>query len=64
VIIMGVLLLLLAFVLLAVAAPFLGKDTSDARSDVARPDAGWFPAAPSSPEDHPVFADAVRPTHV
>jgi hypothetical protein len=41
---MVALLLLLAFILVAVAAPFLGTDTSDARSENARPEAGWFPA--------------------
>jgi hypothetical protein len=41
---MGALLVLLAFVLVAVAAPFLGADSSDARSERARPAEGWFPA--------------------
>lgn len=61
---MGVLLLLLALVLLAVAAPFLGRDTSDARSDTARPNEGWFPASSPSRDEPSVYADAVRPTHV
>ena len=41
---MGALLVLLAFVLVALAAPFLGADSSDARSERARPAEGWFPA--------------------
>jgi hypothetical protein len=41
---MAALLLLLAFVLLALAAPFLGTDSSDARSERAHPREGWFPA--------------------
>lgn len=28
-----------------VAAPFLGSDTSDARSETAHPEQGWFPAS-------------------
>jgi hypothetical protein len=40
---MALLLLVLAMVALAVAAPFMGTDTSDARAEDARPDAGWFP---------------------
>lgn len=27
-----------------VAAPFLGSDTTDSRSESARPARGWFPA--------------------
>jgi len=34
---------LVVLVLVAVAAPFLGTDTSDARSEEARPAQGWFP---------------------
>jgi hypothetical protein len=41
---MALLLMLLVFVLVAVAAPFLGVDTSDARAERARPEMGWFPA--------------------
>ena len=41
---MGALLLLLGFVLLAVAAPLMGADSSDARNERARPVEGWFPA--------------------
>jgi hypothetical protein len=40
---MAVLLLILAIAALAAAAPFMGTDTSDARAENARPDAGWFP---------------------
>jgi hypothetical protein len=37
--------LFLVLVLLAVAAlaPWLGTDTSDARSEAARPENGWWP---------------------
>jgi hypothetical protein len=40
-------LAILFLVLLAtsLAAPFLGTDTSDARSEAAHPEQGWFPAA-------------------
>ena len=40
-------LAVLIIVLLAtcVAAPFLGADTSDARSEDAHPKQGWFPAS-------------------
>jgi hypothetical protein len=41
---MAALFTLLAFVVVALAAPFLGADTSDARSENARPEAGWWPA--------------------
>ncbi len=41
---MVALLVLLAVVLVALAAPFLGTDSSDARSERARPAEGWFPA--------------------
>jgi hypothetical protein len=39
-------LTVLFIVLLAtsIAAPFLGTDTSDARSESAHPQHGWFPA--------------------
>jgi hypothetical protein len=40
---MAVLLLILGLVALAAAAPFMGTDTTDARAENARPDAGWFP---------------------
>jgi hypothetical protein len=40
-------LAILFLVLLAtcMAAPFLGADTSDARSEDAHPKQGWFPAS-------------------
>lgn len=41
---MTALLFVLVLLLVAVAAPFLGTDTSDARSEQARPAQGWFPA--------------------
>jgi hypothetical protein len=49
---MGALLVLLAFVLVAVAAPFLGTDSSDARSEGARPAQGWFPAEDRDVSSH------------
>jgi hypothetical protein len=36
--------LLLVLLLVCVAAPWLGTDTTDARSERARPAEGWFPA--------------------
>jgi hypothetical protein len=40
-------LAILYIVLLAAcaAAPFFGTDTSDARSEAARPEQGWFPTS-------------------
>ena len=40
-------LAILFIVLLAtcLAAPFLGTDTSDARSEAAHPKQGWFPTS-------------------
>ena len=35
--------LLLVLFLVCVLAPFLGRDTSDARREQAHPDAGWYP---------------------
>jgi hypothetical protein len=35
---------LITFVAIAVASPFLGTDSSDARAENARPEQGWFPA--------------------
>lgn len=40
---MTALFFLVVFALVAVAAPFLGTDSSDARSEDARPEQGWFP---------------------
>lgn len=34
--------------LVAVLAPILGTDTSDARSEDARPENGWWPAGPTA----------------
>jgi len=34
---------LVTFVAIAVASPFFGTDTSDARAENARPEQGWFP---------------------
>jgi hypothetical protein len=36
--------LFLALLATCLAAPFLGTDTSDARSETAHPNQGWFPA--------------------
>ena len=35
--------LLIALLLICALTPWLGTDTSDARSEKARPAAGWFP---------------------
>jgi len=37
----------LLLLLVCVAAPWLGVDTSDSRSESARPVQGWFPALTS-----------------
>jgi hypothetical protein len=42
---MALVLVVLAFAAVAALAPVLGKDTSDARSENAHPDQGWYPAA-------------------
>jgi hypothetical protein len=36
-------LLLVVLLIAAVLAPWLGTDTSDGRSEAARPERGWFP---------------------
>jgi hypothetical protein len=38
-------ILFLVLLAMSVAAPFLGTDTSDARSEAAHPNQGWFPAS-------------------
>ena len=45
---MAVLVFLALFLLIAVLAPFLGTDSSDARSEDARDDRGWWPAGPAA----------------
>ena len=45
---MAALFFLTVFVLVAVLAPFFGTDTSDARSEDAKDDRGWWPAGPTS----------------
>ena len=43
-------MVLLLFTILLIAclvAPWLGTDTSDARSERARPKQGWFPGLPT-----------------
>lgn len=42
---MTILLFVLALVALAVLAPLYGADTSDSRSENARPPAGWWPGS-------------------
>jgi hypothetical protein len=38
-----ILFLLLLFILVCLTAPWLGTDTSDARTEEAHPESGWFP---------------------
>ena len=40
-----IVVLFLLLLLLSVLAPWLGTDTSDDRSEQARPEQGWYPAA-------------------
>ncbi len=40
---MTALMFLLVFLAVAALAPWLGTDTSDARSESARPENGWWP---------------------
>lgn len=47
-----VLILLLFMLALALLAPWLGTDSSDARSESARPENGWWPAEPTAPRPH------------
>ena len=42
---MALLLTVLAIAAVAALAPILGADTSDARSEKAHPEQGWYPAA-------------------
>ncbi|HEY6794887.1 MAG TPA: hypothetical protein VI248_09405 [Kineosporiaceae bacterium] len=35
--------LLIVLLLICILAPWLGRDTSDARREQARPTTGWFP---------------------
>ena len=39
---------LLVLVVACAAAPFLGVDSGDSRSEAARPAEGWYPAAPTA----------------
>lgn len=43
---MTILLLVVFMLVLAVLSPWLGTDTTSARSERAQPPNGWFPAAP------------------
>ena len=45
---MAGLLFLILFLAIAVLAPLFGTDTSDARSESAKDDRGWWPAGPSA----------------
>lgn len=45
---MAALLFIAVIVLVAVLAPLFGTDTTDARSEDARNDRGWWPAGPTS----------------
>ena len=45
---MAPILLLLVLALVAVLAPFLGTDSSDARSEDAHDARGWWPAGPDA----------------
>jgi hypothetical protein len=45
---MAGLLFLLVLLALAVLAPLLGTDSSDARSEAAHEDRGWWPAGPDA----------------
>jgi flagellar basal body-associated protein FliL len=42
-VILVILVLFLFLLLLSVLAPWLGTDTSDDRSEKARPEQGWYP---------------------
>ena len=37
--------LFVTLLVISIAAPLYGVDTSDARNESARPEQGWFPAA-------------------
>jgi hypothetical protein len=43
---MELLLITVAFAVVCLVSPLVSRDTSDARAESARPDAGWYPAAP------------------
>jgi len=45
---MAALFFLAALLLLAVLAPLLGTDSSDARSEAAHDERGWWPAGPDA----------------
>ena len=45
---LAALVFLAALLLLAVLAPLLGTDSSDARSEAAHDDRGWWPAGPDA----------------
>jgi len=43
---MELLLITIGFAVVCVVSPLVSRDTTDARSESARPDAGWYPAGP------------------
>jgi hypothetical protein len=47
---MGIIVLMIVLLAICLVAPFIGVDTTDARSERARPETGWFP--PLSPRSH------------
>jgi len=40
---MGIIILMLVLLAICLLAPWYGVDTTDARSENARPEHGWFP---------------------
>jgi hypothetical protein len=40
---MGIIILMIVLLALCLLAPWIGVDSSDARSESARPETGWFP---------------------
>jgi hypothetical protein len=49
---MAPLLITASLLALAVLAPWIGSDSSDARAESARPHHGWWPAQPGKRSDH------------
>jgi hypothetical protein len=45
---MAGLFFLILFLVVAVLAPFFGTDSSDARSESAKDERGWWPAGPNA----------------
>ena len=40
---MGIIILMIVLLAISLLAPWFGVDTTDARSERARPENGWFP---------------------